>query len=219
MPKIYWSYEPRKHVAGNGVLHLDDSELDKTAKQLLDGTKDHLSELLGYAWAWFDITPGDFDGLDLLNEKTLEKIQSGSPISIVENGTNAEANLGLGELLSMAAYCEKIALDSLSNASFSKFVSSHGLSVKLFSDFLSYLLIISMDADDPGDERLIFARAITANCIKASEEAAKGHREIKAKALEMYRSGNYKSKNQAAEKIAGEVGRSVAVVRGWLKGM
>ena len=216
MPKIYWSYEPRKHVAGNGLLSLDDSELDKTAKQLLDGTKEHLSELLGYAWAWFDITPGDFDGLDLLNAKTLENIQSGSSIAINEKGTNAEITQGLGELLAMAACCEDIALDSLCDARFSNFVSSHSLSVKLFNAFLS---IVSIDADDPIDKHLIFAQAIQANCIKASNEAAKGHRLIKAKAIEMYRSGNFKSKNQASEKIAEKVNRSVAVVRAWLKGI
>lgn len=61
--------------------------------------------------------------------------------------------------------------------------------------------------------------ALVANAKKASEAAAEPNRAIKAKAVGLYKSGNFPSKNKAAEVIAPQIGRSVQVVRGWLKGI
>ena len=220
MTQIYWSYEPRQHINGTSSIHADDSELDVTCKQLLKGTNSHLSDLLPRAWEWFDIPMGDFIKLDMLNEKTFEKIHSGQSISIFENPTYAQAVLTLGDFLALSVLWEKLAQDALCADSFSDFVTRHTLSVSLYRTFTEHLGFLSATAEDQGSSLdSLMHEAVTANCAKASQEAAKRHREIKAKAIEMYRSGNYKSKNQAAEKIAALVGRTVAVVRGWLQGI
>ncbi|MFZ4539634.1 hypothetical protein [Propionivibrio sp.] len=219
MAQIYWSYRPRKHIDGQASIEIDDAELDITGKQLLEGTKYHLSDLLPHVWIWFGFPPGDFDELNLLNKKTFDKMYSGQTIATFENPTNAQVMLTLGDFLAWSYFLESLALDALCANRLSDFVSRHTLSVSLFSAYETQLSFLQEDADAPCIRQEILRNAITANCTMASQIAAKPHREIKEKALELYRNGNFKSKNQAAEKIANQVHRSVAVVRGWLQGI
>lgn len=218
--QIYWSYEPRKYIDGHASIDIDDAELDITGKQLLEGTSSHLSDLMSCTWDWFELRPGDFVGLDQLNKNTFDKMHSGQAIATFENPTYAQAMLTLGDFLALSVLWEKLALDALCANRVADFVSNHTQSVSLYRAFRDHLGFLSAAADDQGNEQEILRQeAITANCSKASKVAAQPHRELKAKAIELYRNGSYKSKNQAAEKIAPQVNRTYAVVRGWLQGI
>ena len=220
MTQIYWSYEPRKYIDSTSLIDIDDSELDIVCKQLLEGTKSHLSSLLPCVWEWFDFPIGEFDQLNLLNEKTFNKIDDGQPIAIFENPTYSQAMLTLGDFLALSLLWEKLAQDALCENQLSDFISRHTLSVSIYSTFTANQSFLSASAEDTGNEYEVLMRAaVAANCTKASHKAVEFSRKMKAKALDLYRNGNFKSKNQAAEKIAPAVNRTVAVVRGWLQGI
>lgn len=220
MAQIYWSYRPRKHIGGTSALVIDDSELDVTAKQILGGANDHISELFSRVFHWFDLTVGDFAAIDALNERTYEKSLSGWPIASINNEATNELSHTLGDFLALALLLEMNAAHALCASDITSFVSKHAASVRLFSEFNVFLnMLEATGKEGSGVPPALMQKVLQVHLNKASQVAAKTHREIKNKALEMYRSGNFQSKNQAAEKIAPQIGRTSQTVRGWLQGV
>lgn len=220
MTQIYWSYRPRKHIGGTSALVIDDSELDATGKQLLGGVNDHISELFSRVFHWFDLPAGDFAAIDALNEKTYERSLSGWPIASIDNEATGELLHTLGDFLALALLLEMNAVHALCASDITSFVSKHAASVRLFSEFNVFLNMLEATGEEgPGVLSALQKKALQEHLNKASQAAAKPHRAIKNQALEIYRSGNFQSKNQAAEKIAPRIGRTSQTVRGWLRGV
>ncbi len=214
MAKIYFSYEPRKHIGGAGSLDIDGGELSPVAKNLLAGTERHQGALFGAAWSFFELIPGDFDSLDTLNETTAARLDEGQAVRSCDTGAESVRQLLL-DFLALSMFWEKLALDALCDELYSNFVSRHSLSVDLLARFETSLNFVFSQSDEVESPALL----LTTHLKACSEQAAQASREIKQRALDMYRAGSFRSKNQAAESIAPKIHRTVAVVRGWLRGI
>lgn len=216
MKTAYFSYLPRTHINGKAHVEIDDSELSDIEKNMLAGASEHLGEVIGYAWAWFDLIPGDLEALEKLIAESMMRIDQNGFIRPCDSDSSDEVRKTLGDFLSASVLYSKTAIDQLYDGDHGGFVEYLIHSVDCFARFNAYCDMLV--PNDEVDRRHVY-EAVKAHLKEASERAAKPNREIRAKALEMFRNNNYQSKNQAAEKIAPEVGRTVAVVRGWLKGL
>lgn len=213
MKTIYFDYQPKKHISGTGVIKIDDCELDVTEKQLLKGASEHLVEVICSAWVFFDLTPGDFDGLNRINDETFSKLSSGEYISFADDDDYMARLL---EVLSVSLLFANLAINSLCKGDYQSFARYYGLSERNLGSFHTSITFVKYsDAGSPEGIKSALALHLKAASDKASEQ----HRKIKEKVLAEYRTGTFKSKNQAAEQLSRKHGRSVAVVRGWLQGI